>query len=69
MPSLNMHLPGHGHSLLALAASCLLLTGTAGAAGFNDVVFFGDSLSDTGNRHELMGDKDDGLLGGLSDPK
>lgn len=49
------------------ATTCLLAHGTAGAAGFADVVFFGDSLTDTGNRYQLMGAADDGLLGGLSD--
>lgn len=51
-------------SVIALAS--LLPCTTAFAATFSDVVFFGDSLSDTGNRYQLMGPLDDGILGGLT---
>jgi outer membrane lipase/esterase len=55
--------------LLVFACASVLLPGAAVASSFSDVIFFGDSLSDTGNRHKLMTDAgayDDGLLGGLS---
>jgi outer membrane lipase/esterase len=62
-----------GGSSLATAVGVFALAcffpGTSAAASFSDVVFFGDSLSDTGNRYKFMteaGASDDGLFGGLS---
>jgi phospholipase/lecithinase/hemolysin len=53
----------------AFALASFLPSSAVFAASFSDVVFFGDSLSDTGNRYKFMTDAgawDDGLLGGLA---